>query len=217
MLPVITCALCLHGQSGYKSEIGIGIGSYGSYNAYGHKINDRNKIISVKKFNNEANDAVRTAGIRMQNVSQSYTLPAFYFSRYLDPHLVFTLTYQFAYAKGYLNDQNFFVNHDRPFRIRNHFVQFGFRYSIFKNNILNPYIGAGFDVDTYFGKYDTFYKEKLMAQKHWEDGMLLPYISTGLSVKIHTRYSLKYDLSLSTDFEALLYRPVNQLSLNYQF
>lgn len=217
MLPILTWAVSLDGQSCYKSELGIGIGSYGYYNTYGHKINDRNKIISLKKFNNEANDAVRTVGIRMQNVSQSYTLPAFYYSRYLDPHLVFTLTYQFAFAKGYLNDQNFFVNHDHPFSIRNHFAQFGFRYSIFKNNILNPYIGAGFDVDTYFERYDTFYNEKLIEKKHWEDGVLLPYFSSGLSIKLHPRFSLKYDLSLSTDFEALLFRPVNQLSLNYQF
>lgn len=209
----------LHGQKQYKNEIGIGIGNieYGfDHNDFGMRSN--RLLFNRVSFAKESNPFMWSSGPE-SITTESYALPALYYTRILSRHLSFLLAFQYAKARGILQEYwGGSPDHgNRFFNINNYLVQFGYELSILSKKRLHPCVGLGFNLEAYQNKFSTYYRFSLVEKFQNLEGTLNPYLSAGASFKFSKRFSLKYNASLNTDLDLLYFRPINRLSINYQF
>lgn len=209
----------LQGQKHYKNEIGIGIGTIEysfAHNDFGLRSN--RLLFNRVSFAKESNPFMWSGGSG-SITTQSYALPAIYYTRILSRHLSFLLSFQYAKARGILYEYwGGSPDHsNRFFNINNYSVQFGYELYILSKKRLHPCVGLGFNLEAYQSKSSTYYMFSLVEKFQNLEGTLSPYLSAGANFNLSKRFSLKYNASLNTDLDLLYFRPINRLSINFQF
>lgn len=197
-------------QKAYKNEIAIGMGCYEYKYRNGEAITTKNTLVF---------GAEKSRPWYINSESDFYALPSLHYTRRLSPHFGFALSYQYACMK-YISSGNAGIpieDYYRIYRNDDHQIQFGYNFSFLRNKIITPYIGAGFNLDIYKRTNKSYYFSQITSNNNRIDGTFFPCGSIGFSAKIYKQFSLKYDAAITTDNELLLVRPINRLSVNYQF
>lgn len=205
-----------------KNEIGLGIGQVTYLGGVAQEdLNSRKFIFANTRLQEFDPPFFSSYGGLQMIMNQSYSLPALYYLRTLSPHLSFNISYQYSKANGFvvsgMTDQP--VEDDTQIKsvIKNNTVQIGFMFTIFKTKWINPTVGIGIDYNIYTAEYFRPHAASSEKNERQEESFLLPYWSPGFSFKLTDHFSFRYEGSLLYDFELILFRPINRLSVNYQF
>lgn len=205
-----------------KNELGLGIGQVTYRGGVAQEdLSSRKFIFANTRLQAFDPPFFSSLGGLQMVMNKSYSLPAIYYLRNLSPHLSFNVSYQYCKANGFvvsgMTDQPVEDHTQIKSVIKNNTFQIGLLYAILKSKFVTPTIGIGVDFDSYKTTYIHPRAPQTDEAETQKDAHILPYCTPGLSFRVADRFTIRYESSFLFDSELILFRPINRLSLNYQF
>lgn len=186
-----------------KNELGIGIGSI--YYSKQYQPKEWQYTIAFQKSHEVTTDDVKVL-----------TLPAIYYTRFLNRRLQFRIQYQYSAERRTMSN---FGGGDAIYTDSRtkHLISLGYYYSFWNPKKIQVSIGLGFEGDPTYHKVKNSSSGQSIYEYTAFDGLLMPSLRMGITVPLYKNLNLKYDVACATDFSHLYFSPLNRLSVNLGF
>lgn len=220
MFVMLLFVLQAEGQNGYKHEIGIGLG-YIEYNPDANSYYLERWHNSLPLKNNSVDHYLIYFNKRY---NQRSSFPAIYYTYYLGKKLSISSSFQYTKNKGKSDDSIIAYDGSSSYTyiIRKYDATIGLNYNIYSGKKISIYTGIHLNAvwthseedGIYNDGWTGVYNQPYHASVRFSDYYLLHH--AGVQYYICKRWNVKYELGIRNN-DMFYLRPLNRLSVNYQF